>query len=214
MSKKPTTPQQDVVELYDQLDSLNAMLGLFYDFKRFTIYKQIAVTLRLLLTGSSGDPGLVVPVLPAVQFLPLLKAPDPVMDPGFMLLPARCTLANSNVKLTFGNGRVIVKELDYAGSAIADMQWESLFDPSAKPLVLADWLPQPFLRPERTLGQFINLIANKDGGAHFDPNEKIAALQKFGNFQSHLICGIAKSVLPQITDHVKAAFPNHARKTR
>ena len=93
--------KQKVDELYDQLDNLEAMYGLFCDFKKFTIYKSIATTLRLLLTGSSGDTGLVSHVLPAAQFLPLVKVPDAVMDPGFMLLPARVRIVSSeaNVRL-------------------------------------------------------------------------------------------------------------------
>jgi hypothetical protein len=209
-----TTMTQKVDELYDQLDNLEAMCGLFYDFKKFTIYKSIATTLRLLLTGSSGDGGLISHVLPAAQFLPLVKLPDAVMAPGLMLLPARVQIVSGQANVVLGDGRVMVKELNVTGSAVASMQWEDLFDTAGSPLPLADWLAQKFLRPERTLQQFISTIGNKDGGAHFDPNENIVAMQKWGNLQCHLIAGIAKSVRPQILVQLSAAFPNHTRVVR
>jgi hypothetical protein len=209
-----TTMTQKVDELYNQLDNLKDLVGLFYDFKRFTIYKQIAVSLRLLLTGSSGDAGLVADVLPVAQLLPLLKTPDAVMEPGTMLLPTRVRLVTENVQLTLGNGRVIVKELEYMGSAVASMQWEDMFDKVGAPLPLADWLAQRFLRPDRTLQKFISTIGSKDGGAHFNPNEDIVMMQKWGNLQSHLTAGVAKSVYPQILAQLSAAYPTHTRLVR
>jgi hypothetical protein len=209
-----TTLAQQVDELYDQLDNLKAMSGLFYDFKTFTIYKSIATTLRLLLTGSSGDTGLVSHVLPTAQLLPLKKAPEPGMAPGLMLLPARVRIVSGDADVTLGDGDVMVKELELAGSAVASMQWEDLFDGASTTLPMADWLVQPFLRPERILREFISTIGNKDGGAHFDPNENIVALRKWGNLQSHLIAGIGKSIHPQVVGQLQSAFPNHTRTVR
>ena len=106
-----TTLTQAIDELYDQLDNLEAMSGLFYDFKTFTIYKSIATTLRLLLTGSSGDTGLISHVLPAARLLPLKKTPNPGMAPGMMLLPACVRIVSGEADIKLGNGDVMVKEL-------------------------------------------------------------------------------------------------------
>jgi hypothetical protein len=209
-----TTVAQKIDELLDQLDSLKSMVGLFYSFKQFTIYKQIAGILRLLLVGSSGQAGLVSDVLPAARFLPLVKVPDPAMEPGFILLPARVRIIVGDADVTMGNGDSLVKEIIVAGSAVASMEWQDLFDPDGTPLILSDWLMQKFLQPGRTLKQFISLIGNKDGGAHFDPNQNIVALQKCGNIHSHLISGIAKAVHPQILAQIGDAFPNHSRHVR
>lgn len=130
-----------------------------------------------------------------------------------MLLPARVRVVTDKVQLTLGNGRVTVRELEM-GNAVASMQWEDLFDNAGKPLPLSEWLAQQFLRPDRTLQRFISTIGSKDGGAHFNPNEDVVMMQKWGNLQSHVTAGIAKSVLPQILVQLNSAFPNHSRLVR
>jgi len=208
-----TTTAQKLDEILDQTDNLESLCTLFYDQKNRTIYKSIAASLRLLLTGSSGDEGLVSETLPGVCFSPLAIVPLHRAQPDHLTLPASVEIVSGDATVRLGAG-CGVKELNVAGGAVNCMSWGEIFDDSKAPLLLQDWLDQPFLRPDRTLANFLKTVGNKDGVAHFNPTADLEAMQRWGYFHWHLIAGIARSVRPQILAQANSAFPGHVRTPR
>src|SRR5687767_3647405 len=110
------TVVQKVDEVYDQLDNIAALCQLF-DQQQFTIYKSIAVSLRLLLTESSGDQGLVLDVLPAAVFSPLCVQPTSVVPADNLVLPGLTRIQRGGTDLFIGAGAE-VRDLTVAGGAV------------------------------------------------------------------------------------------------
>jgi hypothetical protein len=208
------TLAQQVDETFDQLDNIETLCKSFFDERQFTIYKNISASLRLLLTGSSGQPGLAQDVLPVGRLSALRKVPDASTAPEMIVLPAPVWIERGEAKIQIGNGTATVQTLNVLGGAVGAMQVGEMFDDAATPLPLHQWLQQPFLRPDWTLRTFLTTVANKDGGAHFGPNAVLEVVQKWGHFQSHLTAGIARSVLPQIRTQLLAQYPHHVRSVR
>ena len=208
----PLTISQKIDEAWDQLDNLESMRYLF-DQGRFAIYKNIAVSLRFLLTGSSGQPGLISDVLPTPAFFPLRTKPTAANRLPFLLLPAEITIKRGQASVRLGPG-ASVRDLDVAGGALGAITVGEMFDIAAAPIPLASWLQQPCLRGEWPLRTLISTVANKDGGAHLDTNEQLRAMKRWGHFHWYLIAGIAKSVYPQIRTQLLTAFPTHVREVR
>src|SRR5260221_2242385 len=206
------TEAQRLDEAFDQLDNVDAMCDLFYRFKKFTIYKAIGVSLRFMLTGSSGDQGLIQQVLPAVRLSLLRVVRDSSLADGHLKLPTDVVIVGSGrIHLAAGVG---VQNLNVAGGAVQAMTCEDPFNGSGATLDLPAWLEQPFLRPEWTLSDFIRVIANKDGGAHLESNQKLLAMKKWGYLHWHLTAGVGRGLLPQLRTQLVAAYPNHIRAIR
>jgi hypothetical protein len=199
-----------VDEMLDQLDNLEGMCGLFAR-GQYTIYKNIAVTLRFLLTGSSGDQGLFPATVPSAQLPPVLVSPVGVSH-GFLALPARVRIVSGKADLKIGAG-VHVRDLEVAGGAVRATVIGDVFG-EGPALPVRAWLDQPFLRQDWKLGEFIAIVANKDGGAHLARNAKLAALKRWGYFHWHVTAGIARGVLPTIRGQLMASYPHHARAVR
>ncbi len=208
------TLEQIVDETYDQLDNLESLCDLFFRTRRYTIYKNISGTLRLLLTGSSGQPGLALTALPNGTLPKLKKVPDSTTPPDMLVLPAAVWINSGEAHVRLGNGTVTTRELDLPGSALDAMTIDDVFDATSPTLPIQQWLQQPFLRPVWTLRKFIGTVANKDGGAHHEPNPVIKAMQKFGHLHWHLTAGIAKSVYPIIRTQLLSTYPKHVRPVR
>jgi hypothetical protein len=207
------TIAQKVDEVLDHLDNLKSLCELFYHYKQFTIYKSIAASLRLLLSGSNGDEGLIQEILPSGRFFPLRFMPDPATPPDFLALPSGVRIVSGGADVRLGGG-VKVKELSVAGGAVRAMSWEELFYTSGASLQMREWLEQPFLRPDRTLIDFIRTVGNKDGVGHFNPTADLIAMQRWGHFHWHIIAGLAHSVRRPIFDQIEEAYPNHLRPVR
>lgn len=210
---KPTL-QQLIDETLDQIDNIDSLCHMFYDRRQFAIYKHISTALRTLLTGSSGQKGLVEGVLPHASFFPLRKSPDPATPDDFLVLPGPICIVRGEARVQLGNGTVTVRELDVNGGALNAMEVGEMFDQNGRALPLAQWLSQPFLRPDWTLKSFIAAVTNKDGGAHFEPNAVIRAMQKWGHFHWHVVAGIGRSIALQVRRQLTASFPDHVRPTR
>jgi hypothetical protein len=209
----PTLTQQ-VDETLDQLDNVESLCRLFFVERQFTIYKNISASLRILLTGSSGQVGLVQYILPAAHLWPLRKVPDPATPPDLLVLPGPVRIERGEAKVQIGNGTATVRDLNVLGGVVGAMEIGEMFDSGGTALPLIVWLEQPFLRPVWTVRKFLGTVANKDGGAHHDPNSVLLALQNWGHFHWHLTAGIARSILPQIRDQLSAKYPNHVRPVR
>jgi hypothetical protein len=197
-------------EILYQLDNLDALGEMFYVRKTYSIYKSIAGSLRLMLTGSSGQPGMAT-LIPDCDLAVLLV--DPASGPssvGFIKCPARVQITSGNASTTLGAG-VQLQNLHVAGGAVRAMIWDEFFDASKGTLPLNSWLDQKFLRQDKSIGWFIRTIGNKDGAAHFDPNDDVVALRRCGTIQSHMVAGIARSVSPQLRRQFAAAFPGYVR---
>jgi hypothetical protein len=201
-------------EAFDQLDNIESLCELFYDRRKFTVYKNIAVSLRFLLTGSSGQAGLICKIIPDARLKPLRVAPASDTPPDMLVLPAEVRIERGEAKVQLGPGIVTVKTLNVAGGAIDAMQIGDLFLSDAEPIGSRAWLNQAFLRPNWTLGKFIRTVANKDGGAHLDPNADLQALERWGYFHWHLIAGIARSLHPQLIAQLREKFSHHVRARR
>ncbi len=208
------TLTQQIDETLDQLDNVESLCDLFFGRRQFTIYKNIAGSLRLLLTGSSGHVGLVETVLPAGGLWRLRKIPDPMTPADMLVLPAAVLVESGDAKVRVGNGTVTVKELNVKGGAVSAMDIGEMFESSSPALPIRDWLQQPFLRPTWTIRSFISAVANKDGGAHLDPNPTIEAMQRWGHLHWHLTAALARSVLPQVREQLTATYPSHVRPER
>ncbi|HEX8500205.1 MAG TPA: hypothetical protein VF659_06390 [Pyrinomonadaceae bacterium] len=210
-----TNITQKVDEILDNVDNLNVLCEMFFVQKKFTIYKSIAAALRLLLTGSSGDLGLVQDVLPNSRFSPLAERPISGMAADHISLPANMSLIHESgaTMITFGASSAFCIMSGPKG-VVQLVSFHDIFDSTAASIPIANWLDQPFLRPERTLFDFIKTIGNKDGVAHFNPNTDIVVLQKSGYLHWHLIAEIARAVGPQIVDQLNTAFPTHVRAVR
>lgn len=207
------TVAQQVDEVLDHLDNLKSLCELFYDHKVFTIYKSIAASLRLLLSGSSGDVGLVQEVLPAARFPTLRVVPDPAAPPDHLTLPSAVSIVSGAATARLGGG-VKVKELIVGGGAVRAMTWEDLFDPSGATLPMADWLNQPFLRTDRTLREFITTVGNKDGVGHFNPTAELVAMKRWGHFHWHITAAIGRAIRQPTLDQLAVAYPSHMRSVR
>ena len=205
---------QKIDETLDNLDNIDSLCDLFFSQRRFTIYKNISASLRLLLVGSSGQVGLLQDVLPGGVFPRLRKVPDPATPADMIVLPAKAWIKRGEAEVQLGNGTVTVKTLNVCGGAVDAMRFGEMFDEAALGLPLVDWLQQPFLRPNWTLRDFIRTVTNKDGGAHLNPNDALQALQQFGYFHWHLIAGMARSLSPHIRRQISSTYPNHVRPVR
>jgi hypothetical protein len=177
-----------------------------------TIYKSIAVSMRLLLTGSSGDAGLVETVLPMAALDPLRVEPMPPLPADHLVLPAD-TVIQSGATLSIVAG-ARVRDLTVGGGAVVATTIGEMFDSTQTALRLADWLAQPFLRPEWSIKSFISTVASKDGGAHLNTNQQLAAMQRWGYFHWHVMAGMARAVRPQIAKQLAVAYPSHVRAVR
>lgn len=209
------TIEQEIDETFDQLNNIESLCNLFFTDRQFTIAKNIATTLRLLLTGSSGHVGLMQKVLPVGKLWPLRKVPASETPKDMLVLPAKVMIDTGQAQVQFGNGTVTTKELQVpGGSAVASMEVGEMFDASVPAMPLAKWLMQSFLRPNWTMRKFIGTVTNKDGGAHHDPNSDLLAMQKWGHLHWHLTAGIARSVLPQVREQLAVAYPHHVRSAR
>jgi hypothetical protein len=205
---------QKIDETLDHLDNIDSLCTIFFSQFKFTIYKNISTSLRLLLVGSSGQVGLVQEVLPGGRFPPLRKVPDPATPPDMFVLPAVAWIESGEAKVQLGNGTVTVKNLNVCGGALGAMRIGEMFDHDVTGLPLVSWLQQPFLRPNWTLRDFIKTVTNKDGGAHLDPNNDVQSLQQFGYFHWHLTAGIGRELSSHIRRQISAAYPNHVRPVR
>jgi hypothetical protein len=205
---------QKIDETLDHLDNIDSLCDVFFSQHTFTIYKNISVSLRLLLVGSSRQVGLVQDVLLDGRFPPLRKVPDPATPADMIVLPAVAWIERGEARLQLGNGTVTVKMLDVCGGAVSAMRFGEMFDGESLGLPLVDWLQQPFLRPNWTLQHFIKTVTNKDGGAHLDPNNALQSFQQFGYFHWHLTAGMARELSPQIRAQVSTTYPNHVRPIR
>lgn len=203
---------QKVDETFDQLDNLDTLCELFFVERKFTIYKNISSVLRLLLPGSSGQLGIIQDVLPAGTLSPLCNIPEPSAKPGHLLLPGKVVIENGKSKITMGF--VYLKQLNVNGGAVGKTRIEAVFDDAAPAIPFIAWLAQPFLRHDWTLKKFINTVADKDGGAHHDPNDVLHSLQDLGYIHWLLIAEIGRSISPQLRRQIHASYPAHVRPVR
>lgn len=193
-------------ELAVQLLNLKTQCEVFRRDGHFVVYKSVSVILRTLLRGSSGDPPLALVVLPGAKLFPLaIRPPDDTPD-EMLVLPASATIGGSvNVR-----GGSKVKRLLVEGGAVAHMRLSDMFDSMSDPLPVKEWGQQRFLRPNWTLMGFIEWMAHKDGGAHFDPSHKETGMvAQWGSLHWHLTIGIGQSVQSQLFGQFLTAFPNH-----
>ncbi len=213
-------------EIWDQVDNLQAQCRQFGG-GLYTIYKSISVILRTLLLGSSGQPPLLMPVLPDVSFFPLASTPVKPFCEG-PWSPAEIVVTNDasgslhycagstmQYYLASEDGGVVLSRNDpIEGDVLRRIEVKNLFNPMGHRLSLEDWLAQPFLGIDWTLRDFLKCIVHKDGGAHLDQSAKVDSLRKFGYIHWHLTAMIAKYAAGEIASHLERAYPNHTRPIR
>lgn len=197
-----------VDETYDQLANLKSLCESFFNRSEFTIYKCISVILRTMLRGSSGNDALIEQVVPKSRLFPLTITPTTDTPPEHLVLPADARIAGC---VNIGQGSK-VKNLNVEGGAIERTSVDQMFDSTKPPIPIEEWRQQPFLRPEWTLNNFIEVVAHKDGGAHVDPNNaQLLAMEAWGHFHWHLMAGIGLCVHPQLLSQLEVEYPQHTR---
>ena len=150
-------------EIWDQVDNLQTQCKQFGR-GLYTSYKSISVILRTMLLGSSGQPPLLMPVLPDVSFFPLALTPVKPFGEG-PWSPAEIVVTNdAGGSLHYGAGSTMQYYLASENGGVVlsrnepiqgDVLWrtevKNMFNPMGRRLSLAAWLAQPFLGVDWTL---------------------------------------------------------------
>lgn len=222
--KRSKTTLELIDETWEQVENLQTLCQAFKS-GRHAIYKNMSVTLRTLLLGSSGDKGLVCAVLPEAKFLPLRLIP--ISKAAQLITPAEIRIRNDyggeliyhkggtmpNLGMEKG-GVVLSKHEPVGGAVVEKLTIKNIFNPLEPWKPLEPWLAQPFLNANWTLKSFITRIANKDGGAHVERDEQIEAMAAFGNFHRPLTYLIARYVAAEIALQLHQTYPSHERIER
>lgn len=200
MVRPPKKTITELDELAYQILNLQA-LGRLYQEGVYPAYKLIAVVLRTLLIGSSGDAPFVRTCLPSAS-LPRLIVSGPHSQPSYLRVPAALMTGNS----VFHAG-CYLQNLDWHGMGFVEaVRVGPMFDPGMIPL--EDWLNQEFLVHGLTLGKFIKLIAHKEGGAHIELTyPELSPLHACGFVHWPLIASLAEPVATALESQVLAANP-------
>ncbi|UCE61423.1 MAG: hypothetical protein JSU63_06675 [Phycisphaerales bacterium] len=216
------TQTELIDELWEQIDNLAAHRREFSQ-GSYGVYKSMSVILRTVLTGSSGDSGLVHSVLPTGRFHRLNVTPIGASSSGIET-PADIVVENDRGgKLhykaggtmpylgTNGGGVVLSKTKPEEADVVRRTEVGNLFNVHSSPLPVNDWLAQPFLRPDWTIRTFIRCVAHSDGGAHLGANEQLRTMKNFGSIQRHLTAKIAEYVVGEVTIQLRQTYPSHTR---
>jgi hypothetical protein len=199
----------DHKELADQLDQLEELAGVFCATKDSKVYKAISSVLRIVLLGSSGNAALVADVLPQVD-LPVLVCPakgDKSLTS--IQLPAQLQV-NGPSGITFGAGCAfgqVRMNLNACNLALS-----GVLATDGRTMKLPQWLAQKLLKGHWTIAHVIKTIANKGGGAHFEPNADINAMEAVVNFHRMAIARIGTELAPAIRHQLNIAYPTTARR--
>lgn len=213
-------------EAWQQVEALASLCKSFSE-GQYVLYKNMSVTLRTLLVGSSGYPPLVKDVLPKSEFYPLQHAPIHETDEG-IIAPAVIVITNDQggelhyypggtmPYLGIEDGGVVLnKKTPVGGDVIHRTSIKNLFNVTTHNRISLDsWMYQPFLRANWTITSFIKCVAHKDGGAHIDNNKQLKAMQGFGNIQCHLTERISSYIVGELKVQLNQAHPNHDRIIR
>jgi hypothetical protein len=197
-----------VATTYEHLDILDEECSAFVDYANFKRYKVMATELRLLLTGSSGQVGLILQVLPNVPLHPLLCPLRSDLGSA-NLVQVHATIRGRNGGPRIGMNAAIGGSLVLLPSPEHYIATD-LFNPSGTPLPLPLWLEQPFLMSGFTIRQFIKLVGNKDALAHVDLNDcTLRRFKKLGGLHALLIAEMGRTSGNQIARQLAQIYPRH-----
>jgi hypothetical protein len=207
----PPTKAETAQEALEQVRSLETLCDSFFAKRAIHLSRQMSSTLRTLLLGSSGQQSLVVKCLSDPCLCPLRFTLPANLEAGQIFLQG--TLIGRFFRHWNGDSpgcSIIRGRFGPNARLIADrarISLHEIFDPLAQPILLGRWLEQPFLRKNQTLQTFIKLMANKAGGAHFDPTADTRRFNNLGCIHQHLVAKIADSVWPQLARQITAVYP-------
>lgn len=189
-------------------------------------YKNMSVTLRMLLIGSSRDQPLLLRTIPNASFSPLWISPVGLRGEG-LVTPAEIVVTNdAGGPLHLGAGSV-VRHLGIENGGIVlsnkacvggDVVWRmeigDMFDVKGRRQALAEWCDSPFLRPRWSIKTFVQCVAHRDGGAHVGTNLQLRAMEDFGNVHRHLTDRLSRYVASEIASQLRQEYPGHQRIER
>lgn len=186
-------------ELAYQLNNLATLCDLYHQ-GGYTLYKCAVVILRTLLLPSAGRQPLCRqlenPLLPR-----LLCTNEPASE-GHLMLPADTQLGRG----VFVRAGASVGTANIAGGAIGAIRVGQLFGDDLLPV--DEWLSQPFLEPRQTLGDFIDYVVHKDGGAHYVPNyPAVERFQRCACLHWPLSIRIGETVAEEFQRQQKIKYP-------
>ena len=186
-------------ELGYQITNLQLM-GSMYDAGHPTTYKLVAVILRTLLIGSSGDAPLAEQCLQNPH-LPRLSVAGPHTSPNHIRLPA--DIQSGSMRLQAG---MYLQNFNVLGGSIRATVIGPLF--GADFLPLRSWLDQPFLEPPLTLRDFIRTVAHKEGGAHVElDHDSLAPFHACGFLHWPFTAGMAHPVAEALSRQIRDQHP-------
>lgn len=207
-------------EVIDNLRTLKSLYGIFRCGEERSLYKQMAVTLRLLLTGSSGAKGLIIQVMPGCVLHPLARpmcgpVPDGVQVPASAIVWPE----DGAPWLNKVGPRVVIPRhivLNRWQFKPENFLFEGLLDYDVPPINVACWLETPILFDGMTIRKCISLIGSKDA-AHFVKNSDVDRLKQNFQIQAPLVAALSDSVstelLPQFEAHRSLLGLAKLRKT-
>jgi hypothetical protein len=210
LDSDPSSVKKSITSLDEfsfQIENL-LLAGMLYRFENHTAYKLIAMVLRTLLLGSSGDPPYAETCLAAPK-LPRLRISGPFTVSGHYRMPADIFIdspTGANFHLVAG---CHVKSIDYQGGVVRSARVSGLFGDDLIPL--SDWTNQPFLGSPLTLQSFIKLIAHKEGGVHIDlTNPELKPLHDCGFLHWPLLAAMATPIGLALRQQLHAQHPSHS----